>query len=510
MTQTATQRAKVALPRDTEQADWGAAVLLSPWLWGAGLTVGFYSLIPHIPSHQEFLQRYFCSHWILYAETGLFFLGMSILGRKLIGLALEAATSHWELPTDVANSSNRSDIETATALWDAVSRLPRRLRHNRLIDRVRNVCEFVLSRSGADRLDDHLKYVAELATHELSASYSLVRTIIWAVPILGFLGTVIGITNAIAHVTPDQLESALDQVTAGLAVAFDTTALALALSMVMVFATFVVERRENLILARVEQFGVEQLAPCFTQDALPATPLAAAEMQAADQLLKRTEALINWQTGLWQSALEGLRGRWTETLDQQQSQLAAAMQTGMAATLTSHSQQLDEMRRGLLDGFSSAAGQLTGAIVELREAQAAQQRSLGEELEHLINRLRTETQAAAESQRQQLAESAGTFTEAVQSWRADLAGVTASVQAQIAELQSHGQTLREIAGEEQQLARLQGLLQENLQTVRSVEAFEEAIQSLNAAVHLLTVRAGFGRPETFPARAGTRATTTTP
>ncbi|MEI2659369.1 MAG: MotA/TolQ/ExbB proton channel family protein [Bifidobacterium adolescentis] len=52
----------------------------------------------------------------------------------------------------------------------------------------------------------------------------LIRTITWAVPILGFLGTVIGITMAIANITPDQLESSLGEVTAGLAVAFDTTA----------------------------------------------------------------------------------------------------------------------------------------------------------------------------------------------------------------------------------------------------------------------------------------------
>ncbi|MFO0006175.1 MAG: MotA/TolQ/ExbB proton channel family protein, partial [bacterium] len=76
-------------------------------------------------------------------------------------------------------------------------------------------------------LDDHLKYLADLAADRLVQSFQLVRTVTWAVPIMGFLGTVIGITMAIANVTPEQLDSSLPEVTSGLAVAFDTTAQAL-------------------------------------------------------------------------------------------------------------------------------------------------------------------------------------------------------------------------------------------------------------------------------------------
>ena len=66
--------------------------------------------------------------------------------------------------------------------------------------------------------------LADQAAERLHESYSLVRTITWAVPILGFLGTVVGITMAIANVTPEQLDTSLGEVTDGLAVAFDTTA----------------------------------------------------------------------------------------------------------------------------------------------------------------------------------------------------------------------------------------------------------------------------------------------
>lgn len=91
-------------------------------------------------------------------------------------------------------------------------------------------------------------------------SFQLIRTVTWAVPIMGFLGTVIGITMAIANVTPEQLDSSLPEVTSGLAVAFDTTAQALGMSMVLVFGTFVIERAEQSVLNELEEFGINALA----------------------------------------------------------------------------------------------------------------------------------------------------------------------------------------------------------------------------------------------------------
>ncbi|NOX55061.1 MAG: hypothetical protein GXP27_11620 [Planctomycetes bacterium] len=99
-----------------------------------------------------------------------------------------------------------------------------------------------------------------------------------------------------------------------MAVAFDTTALALALSLLLVFASFVVERMEQLLLARVEEFGTKQLLLLFP----PTAPsvgreLLSAEHQAAQKLLQETEGLIRRQAKLWSDSLESLRLRWQET-----------------------------------------------------------------------------------------------------------------------------------------------------------------------------------------------------
>ena len=230
--------------------------------------------------------------------------------------------------------------------------LPRAWRQTVLLRRISDVCRYVKGRRSADGLEEQLKYLADQSYDRAHESFGLVRTINWAVPIIGFLGTVVGITLAIANVTPDQLDTSLNAVTGGLAVAFDTTALSLSLTLVLVFFYFVVERSEQQILSRVEDFGSRRLACLFPVSSGGSNgTLADAQHQAARQLLEKTEAVITWQTELWKDSLESLRTRWTETLADQQGQLSDSLQEGMAQTLADHSQQLAELRGGLVEAF---------------------------------------------------------------------------------------------------------------------------------------------------------------
>ena len=89
--------------------------------------------------------------------------------------------------------------------------LPRRLRES---------LDLVKRTGTADGLEDHLKYLSDLDASRAAQSYGLMRFVIWAIPIMGFLGTVIGITEAIAGLSPTQLEN-ITGVVAGLGVASD-------------------------------------------------------------------------------------------------------------------------------------------------------------------------------------------------------------------------------------------------------------------------------------------------
>lgn len=94
------------------------------------------------------------------------------------------------------------------------------------------------------------------------SSYSLPRILVWAIPLLGFIGTVIGISKAVSGFTGflqdageiEQIKEGITTVTGGLAVAFDTTLLALLLSVLVMIPLVLIERYESSLLLKIDIF----------------------------------------------------------------------------------------------------------------------------------------------------------------------------------------------------------------------------------------------------------------
>ncbi len=269
------------------------AIAKSPILWGALASAGFYSLIQSGLLSGQFVRRYFASHPVEYVATTMFFIGLAALVLKLIDL-LQQHPGLGQSPLGPVCTAGDS-VEDCRAMFEKLDRLPSGRQNDYFVRRLREAVEHVRRRRSADSLDDHLKYLADLDAGRLHASYALVRVIIWAIPILGFLGTVIGITLAIANLAPEALENSLPEVTAGLGVAFDTTALALGLSIVLMFAQFVTDRAENALLAQVDDRAAAELAGRFEQiPAGPAGQLVVVRRMAetAETVVQATERLI--------------------------------------------------------------------------------------------------------------------------------------------------------------------------------------------------------------------------
>jgi biopolymer transport protein ExbB/TolQ len=91
----------------------------------------------------------------------------------------------------------------------------------------------------------------ELFQHEIDRRYSMVRYRIRVLPTLGFLGTVLGISQALRFAgaaNPPDL-TLLQEFTQILAVKFDTTLIALSLAAVLVLAQHLVQRYEEALNA---------------------------------------------------------------------------------------------------------------------------------------------------------------------------------------------------------------------------------------------------------------------
>ena len=448
----------------------------------------FYALLPYSPV-QEDMKRYFTAHWIEYATTGLFFIGICVLFSKLRRIPGERGALSGDLLDGVNISDSDAAVACAKKIEAHLDLVAKRSEDTLLVKRVREVCDYVCSRRSSDGLEGYLTYLAELGSGRLHDGYALIRTITWAVPILGFLGTVIGITMAIANITPDKLESSLPDVTAGLAVAFDTTALSLALSMILVFGTFIIERSEQRTLDDIEDFGVKKILGLFpTGEAVVASPISMAEQQAAEQLLQRSESLINWQMELWQNSLENLRERWSGTLSKQQEYLDKALQTGLTNALADHSRQLEDVRTEFITAFQSASQSIGQQLMESRTVLAEQQQRGCELIAQTWQQFRTEITQTRDEHARQLALLTQAITAEVGGWQENLAGCTQTMANQFQELRVQGDVFLKLTENESELVRLESRLAENLEAVKVVESLEHTLLNLNAAVNLLTTR----------------------
>lgn len=414
---------------------------------GLMFTVAFYAVAPRLPGLTEFMRRYFCGHPLEYITTGMFFVALSILLSKLRVLRRErVALECIRKFRDSGRLSPRSAAASAAfaALSDWCTEYQGTLRLTAIHRRISETLHYVGGRQQGG-LENHLRYLAELASERLHLSYAMMRTITWAVPILGFLGTVIGITMAIANVTPEQLESSLPEVTGGLAVAFDTTAQALGISLVLVFGAFLVERGEQAVLSEVEQFGIDHLLNWLsTSDA----GVPEAEPSVAVQAAAWTRDLLRQQTQSWGQHLQELQSGWTSALAAQTQKLSAALNHETQSTL--------EVHRGLVNDASCVWGQV----------------------------LETSTQNFAREMQEALDKMAGR----IDAWHNALQVSSLASAQQSEELHRLGRTLLTLTESEQRLTQLQQQLNDNIQGIRVVETLEQTLSSLNAAVNVLTAK----------------------
>ena len=144
----------------------------------------------------------------------------------------------------------------------------------------RTILQFQGSRS-VEQSNSLLNSTLELCQHEVELRYNMLRYLVWLLPTLGFLGTVVGIASALGEVeyivefnlrstttamhrlvnfnNQSQMQKMLPSMTASLGVAFYTTLLALLQSAVLVFALQLTQAREERVLNRAGQYCLDNL-----------------------------------------------------------------------------------------------------------------------------------------------------------------------------------------------------------------------------------------------------------
>ncbi|MCB1678988.1 MAG: MotA/TolQ/ExbB proton channel family protein [Halioglobus sp.] len=124
----------------------------------------------------------------------------------------------------------------------------------RLIDQ--SILQFQTSRS-VDQTVSVLNSTLELIMHRVDLRYSAIRYVVWVIPTIGFIGTVVGISRSLILIDPGKMD--LPAITGGLAIAFYTTIMALVLSAVLVFLLHVVQKSEEMALNQAGDYCLKNL-----------------------------------------------------------------------------------------------------------------------------------------------------------------------------------------------------------------------------------------------------------
>lgn len=402
-------------------------ILTSSLLWGGLMSLGFYATLHGGLIDHPLILRYFTGHEIEYITTVLFFIALAALGLKWLNVRKQHANLH-RTPILGPREPQKVDARFVDRYLETLNAYEKRYGRSILTARLRVALQFVGRCGSAEELDTELRYLAEEDASKTDADYGMVRLILWAVPMLGFLGTVIGITMALGNLDLNAINESSQKLSAGLSVAFDTTGLAIALDVLLYFVQFLVYREESNLLWQVDKMADDELRGRFELEVGPEenTQIIAVR-RMLDSVIGSLEQLMTKQTSLWEQSLAIADRRYQDITAQNVEILKEALSAAISENVIQHAETLVE--------------------AESRFQEQTREKTI--KLDETLRQNLTALHVLQE----------GTVRQA--------------------------EAIQEVLGANGELVRLEERLHHNLAALAKVGHFEETVNSLAAAIHLL-------------------------
>ena len=244
--------------------DWAEGPVLTSGLIGAFVVAAVYVFVMPAFATTRFGRVLVDSAWVGKTIFTLGFWGLTLLIfkwrnqeqlRKLLHQDLLPTT--WSRSITPANATLFIRLIQCHCQEHAIHPLTRRL--------VQGLAALENGQSRSE-IQQLLRNQSDVDAERLEGSYSLIRTFIWSAPILGFIGTVLGIGSAIGGFSASMgaaddltaVKSSLGEVIKGLAFSFQATFVGLVTSLVLVFATNLRHKAETRDLADMNDYCERQ------------------------------------------------------------------------------------------------------------------------------------------------------------------------------------------------------------------------------------------------------------
>jgi biopolymer transport protein ExbB/TolQ len=238
--------------------------MLQTALVGLGMTAVFYVLLFPLPA-MYYRDLFYARGWVTVAESYLMFWSIAILIFKSFKLKRQRESMLFNLlPESISRDITVDNVGRFAA---GIRDLPVNPGSSFLVQRVLRGLEHFTVRRSAAEVSSVLASQSELDSNAVSSSYAILNVFIWAIPILGFIGTVQGLGQAVGNLSGslqgaadiESVKAALGGITGGLGVAFDTTLVALIMALFLKFPASSLQKAEEDLLNWVDEYCNENL-----------------------------------------------------------------------------------------------------------------------------------------------------------------------------------------------------------------------------------------------------------
>ena len=128
-----------------------------------------------------------------------------------------------------------------------------------LTDLIKKACiKYRLNKSSSEVLG-LVESQVKIYNSNMESEQSFFSYVAWAIPSVGFIGTVLGIAASLGFANQATTPEGIEKVTSMLAVAFDTTLVALVLSVILMYFIHYLHKKQDAFFARLSSYMIENL-----------------------------------------------------------------------------------------------------------------------------------------------------------------------------------------------------------------------------------------------------------
>ncbi|MFN3951740.1 MAG: MotA/TolQ/ExbB proton channel family protein [Thermaurantimonas sp.] len=150
-----------------------------------------------------------------------------------------------------------SPADVAQIKLEAISK--EKYRKYFLTDMIKKACtKFRANKSTSEALEI-VTSQSKINMADAESRQSYIRYTAWAIPSVGFIGTIIGIAQSLGFANETMTPEGISKVTSALNIAFDTTLVALFLSLILMLYIHSIQERLERFHIRMEEYVIENL-----------------------------------------------------------------------------------------------------------------------------------------------------------------------------------------------------------------------------------------------------------